>query len=99
MLDQTDQPRMKETDEDRDVKDGAYRATASELRQFIERAERLNQEKADIAEQSKELFAEAKARGYDTKAMRKIIAERKRDADDLAEEEAVMALYREVLGM
>lgn len=99
MLDQTDQPRMKETDEDREVKDGAYRATAGELRQFIERAERLNQEKADIAEQSKELFAEAKARGYDTKAMRKIIAERKRDADDLAEEEAVMALYREVLGM
>lgn len=79
--------------------DASYRVTASELRQFIERFERLEVEKKDIAEQQKEVMAEAKARGYDTKVMRKIIAERKRDKDDIAEEEAVLEMYREALGM
>lgn len=73
--------------------------TADELRQFIERAEQLAAEKDDISEQEKELFAEAKGRGYDTKAMRKIIALRKRKPDDIAEEEAVLELYRQALGM
>lgn len=76
-----------------------YAVRADELRQFIERAERLDQEKADIAEQSKEVFAEAKARGYDTKVIRKIIALRKREADDIAEENAVLEMYSEALGM
>lgn len=79
--------------------DASYRVTADELRQFIERFERLESEKQDIAEQQKEIMAEAKARGYDTKVMRKIIALRKRDADDIAEEEAVEQMYREALGM
>lgn len=90
---------MKETDADREVRDGAYRATAGELRQFIERFERLDAEKKDLSDLQKELMAEAKARGYDTKALRRLIAIRKRDADDVAEEEAVLALYKEVLGM
>jgi len=77
----------------------SYHVTADELKQFIERVERLEQEKADIAEQVKEVFAEAKGRGYDTKVMRKVIAMRKRDADDLAEEEAVLEMYKEALGM
>lgn len=76
-----------------------YNVTADELRQFIERAEQLAAEKQDIAEQSKEVFAEAKARGYDTAVMRKIIALRKRRADDIAEEEAIMDMYRSALGM
>ncbi|MBB95227.1 MAG: hypothetical protein CML68_11605 [Rhodobacteraceae bacterium] len=76
-----------------------YRVTADELRQFIERYERLEQEKKDLAEHQKEVMAEAKARGYDTKVMRKIIALRKRDKDDIAEEEAVLELYKEALGM
>ena len=76
-----------------------YRVTAGELRQFIERFERLDQEKKDIAEQQKEVMAEAKARGYDTKVMRKVIALRKRDKDDIAEEEAVLEMYKEALGM
>ena len=76
-----------------------YRVTADELRQFIERVERLEQEKKDIAEQVKEVMAEAKGRGYDTKVMRKVIALRKRDKDDIAEEEAVMEMYKEALGM
>jgi uncharacterized protein (UPF0335 family) len=56
----------------------AYNVTADELRQFIERAEQLEAEKKDIGEQEKELFAEAKGRGYDTKIMRRVIALRKR---------------------
>ncbi|KIC09932.1 hypothetical protein RA19_13755 [Leisingera sp. ANG-M1] len=76
-----------------------YRVTAGELRQFIERFERLDEEKKTIAEQQKEVKAEAKARGYDTKVMRKIIALRKRDQDDISEEEAVLEMYKEALGM
>lgn len=77
----------------------SYRVTAEELRQFIERYERLEAEKKDIADQQKEVLAEAKARGYDVKVMRKLIAERKREPDDIAEEEAVLEMYREALGM
>ena len=79
--------------------DTSYRVTADELRQFIERIERLDAEKKDIAEAQKEVMAEAKGRGYDTKVMRKLIALRKRDAQDIAEEEAVLDMYKEALGM
>ena len=77
----------------------AYAVTADELRQLIERYEHLDAEKADIADQQKEVMAEAKGRGYDTSAMRKIIAMRKRDKDDLAEEEAILEMYCSALGM
>ena len=76
-----------------------YCVTADELRQFIERYERLEAEKKDIADQQKKVMAEAKARGYDTGVMRKIIALRKRDPVDIAEEGAVLELYAEALGM
>ncbi|MBM9595679.1 DUF2312 domain-containing protein [Roseitranquillus sediminis] len=79
--------------------EASYRVTAEELRQFIERYERLDAEKRDIAEQQKEVMAEAKGRGYDTKVLRKVIALRKRDKDDIAEEEAVLDMYRQALGM
>lgn len=79
--------------------DASYRVTSNELRQFVERIERLDAEKKDLAEQQKEVMAEAKARGYDTKVLRKVIALRKRDADDIAEEEAVLEMYKEALGM
>ena len=77
----------------------SYRVTADELRQFIERYERLEMEKKDIADQQKEVMAEAKGRGYDTQVIRKVIALRKRDKDDIAEEEAVLEMYKEALGM
>ena len=77
----------------------SYGVAAGELRQFIERFERLDEEKKEIAEQQKEVMAEAKARGYDTKVMRKVIALRKRDANDIAEEEAVLEMYKAALGM
>mgnify|MGYP001800375702 CR=1 FL=1 len=76
-----------------------YRVTADELRQFIERYERKEAEKKDIADQQKEVLAEAKGRGYDTKVMRKLVAMRKRDSADIAEEEAVLDLYKQALGM
>ena len=79
--------------------DTTYRVTADELRQFIERVERLEAEKQDIAEQQKEVMAEAKSRGYDTKIIRKVIALRKRDKDDIAEEEAILEMYTDALGM
>ena len=73
--------------------------TEAELRQFIERAEQLASEKAEIADQEKELFAEAKGRGYDTAVMKKVLALRKRKPDDIAEEEAVLEVYKQALGM
>ena len=66
--------------------DHNYGVAAGELRQLIEQAEAINAEKA-------------KARGFATKVMRKIIAERKRDKDDLAEENALADMYRAALGM
>jgi uncharacterized protein (UPF0335 family) len=77
----------------------AYSVTADELRQFIERYEQLESEKKDVTEQQKELMAEAKGRGYDTKVMRKVIALRKRKPDEIAEEEAIMEMYKTALGM
>ena len=79
--------------------DQAYGVAAGELRQFIEQYEGLEAEKKDVAERQKELMAEAKARGYDTKVMKKVIALRKRDRDDIAEEEAILDMYKAALGM
>jgi uncharacterized protein (UPF0335 family) len=90
---------MKDDPDFRKHNQKAYSVTANELRQFIKRAETLAAEKRDIAGQEKELFAEAKGRGFDTKAIRKIIALRKRKPDDIAEEEAVLEMYKAALGM
>ncbi|WP_249276062.1 DUF2312 domain-containing protein [Rhodobacter sp. JA431] len=90
---------MKETQADKDVRDRVYNVAAEELRQFIEQYEHLEAEKKDITEQQKDVMAEAKARGYDTKVMKKIIALRKRDKNDVAEEEAIMDIYKSALGM
>ena len=81
------------------MNDAAYNVTADELRQFIERVEHLEAEKRDIADQIKEVMAEAKGRGYDTKVMRKLIALRKRKPDAIAEEWAILEFYGNALGM
>lgn len=78
---------------------GAYNVARDELRSIIERVEHLDQEKKEAAEAQKEVYAEAKSRGYDAKILRKIVALRKRDPDDISEEEAVLSLYKEALGM
>lgn len=77
--------------------ESAYNVTADELRQFIERAEQLASEKKDVAEQEKELFSEAKGRGYDTKVMRALLKERKQNKDALAEFESILEMYRAAL--
>ena len=78
--------------------DQPYTVTADELRQFIEQYEQLDLEKKDITERQKDVMAEAKARGYDTKVMRKVMAMRKRNRDDLMEEDAVTEMYLAALG-
>ena len=70
----------------------------AELRAIIERIERLEAEKQDAAEAQKEVYAEAKGTGYDSKIICMIVARRKRSRDELAEEEAVLEMYEAALG-
>lgn len=77
----------------------AYNVTADELRQFIERIETIDASKRDLADDRKEVLSEAKGRGYDTKVMQQIIAMRRRKPDEIAEEEAMLELYRTTLGI
>ena len=77
----------------------SQRVTGDQLRAFVERIERLEEEKKEIAEQVKEVFAELKGQGFDVKAIRQILKLRKQDPDDRAEEVAVLDLYMSALGM
>ncbi len=72
---------------------------ADQLKALIERIERLEEEKAGVAGDIKEIFAEAKGNGFDTKARRKIISLRKKDFSERQEEEAILELYMQALGM
>ena len=72
---------------------------ADELKQFIERIERLEEEKAGIAGDIKDVFAELKGRGFDSKAVRQILRIRKKDQSERQEEEAILELYMQALGM
>jgi uncharacterized protein (UPF0335 family) len=72
---------------------------ADQLKSFIERIERLEEEKAALAGDIKEIFLEAKGNGFDTKAMRKILSLRKKDHAERQEEEAILELYMQALGM
>lgn len=74
------------------------RTAQGQLRSLVERIERLDQEKAEIAEQIKEVFAEAKGNGFDVKIMRIVLRLRKKDRAKRLEEEAVLDLYLEALG-
>jgi uncharacterized protein (UPF0335 family) len=69
------------------------------LKSFIERIERLEEEKRTLAEDIKEVYAEAKGTGFDTKIIRQIIRIRKRDQDELDEEESLLEVYMRALGM
>ncbi|MDE4914981.1 DUF2312 domain-containing protein [Methylobacterium sp. 092160098-2] len=72
---------------------------ADELKQFIERLERLEEEKAGIMGDMKEVFAELKGRGFDAKAIRTILRIRKQDHSERQEQEAILELYMQALGM
>jgi len=70
-----------------------------QLRAFVERIERMEEEKSAIADDIKEIYAEAKGNGFDTKVLRQIIRMRKQDAAERAEQEALLELYMAALGM
>jgi uncharacterized protein (UPF0335 family) len=72
---------------------------AEQLRAIVERIEQLEDEKRKTAEYLREVYAEAKANGFDVKAIRKLVALRRKDRDEREEEEAMLALYMEALGM
>ena len=75
------------------------RVAADELRAFVERIERLDAEKKDLAEQRKEVLSEAKARGYDGPAIAAVIKLRAADPDKLSEFEAILEMYKNAMGM
>ncbi|MFS8036442.1 DUF2312 domain-containing protein [Xanthobacter sp. AM11] len=70
-----------------------------QLKSFIERIERLEEEKKAIADDIKDVFAEAKANGFDVKALRAILKIRKEDVDERKEHEAIVDLYLQALGI
>ncbi len=70
-----------------------------QLRAFIERIERLEEEKKAIADDIKDIYAEAKGNGFDTKVLRQVVRIRKQDQHERAEQEAVLDLYLHALGM
>jgi len=82
-----------------DITDTSQTVAAGQLRAFIERIERLEEEKKTIADDIKEVFAEAKGTGFDTKAIRTIIRLRKKDQAERQEEDAILDLYMAALGM
>ncbi|MBA4222593.1 DUF2312 domain-containing protein [Bosea sp. CCNWLW174] len=69
-----------------------------QLKSIVQRIERLEEEKKTIADDIKEVYAEAKGNGYDVKVLRKVIALRKRDLDERKEEEAILDLYLQAVG-
>lgn len=82
-----------------EITETSQTVAAGQLRAFIERVERLEEEKKTIADDIKEVFAEMKGTGFDTKAVRKIIRLRKQDQAERQEEEAILELYLAALGM
>lgn len=81
-----------------DDEPSAYSITAGELRAFVERIETLAGEQEQIREHIKDVYADAKGRGYDVKVLRDLIARRRKDRSALEEHEAIRSLYEEALG-
>jgi uncharacterized protein (UPF0335 family) len=81
------------------MEEGGSTVAAGQLRAFVERIERLEEDKRTIAEDIKEVYAELKGTGFDTKAVRTIIRLRKKDQAERQEEETILDLYMNALGM
>lgn len=82
-----------------DVTDTSQTVAAGQLRAFVERIERLNEEARAIGDDKKEIFAEAKGTGFDTKAIKQLIRLRRMDPAARQEEESILDLYKAALGM
>ena len=78
---------------------GGGQVAADELRLLIERAERLEEEKKGITDDIKDVMSEAKSRGYDPKAIRKIMSIRKKKREEYQEEQSILEVYMQALGM
>jgi len=78
---------------------GQSTVAREQLRAFIERIERLEEEKKSISDDIRDVYAEAKGNGYDAKVMRKVIALRKQEISERQEQEAILDLYKHALGM
>ena len=85
--------------DDQDNDFSTMTVSAGQLRAIVERIERLEEEKKEVAEQIKEVYAEAKGNGFDAKILRKIVALRKKKPEERSEEEAILELYMNALGM
>ncbi len=77
----------------------AHRFAKDQLKAFVERVERLEEEKKALADDIRDVYAEAKGTGYDIKALRTIVRLRKQDTDERREEQAVLETYMHALGM
>jgi uncharacterized protein (UPF0335 family) len=77
----------------------ATRFAKDHLKAFVERIERLEEEKKALADDVRDVYAEAKANGFDTKALRNIVRLRKQDIDERREQEAILETYMHALGM
>lgn len=77
----------------------SFRVAATELRSFVERVEKLESDKQSITDDIKDVYGEAKGRGYDTKAIRTIVKLRKKDTNERLEEDSVLETYMDALGM
>jgi uncharacterized protein (UPF0335 family) len=84
---------------DTDVSAEMNQATAGQLKAIIERIERLEEEKKALADDIREVYAEAKANGFDAKVLRRIVSLRKQDVDERKEQEEILDLYLSALGM
>ena len=82
-----------------EITETSQTVAAGQLRAFIERIERMEEEKRAIADDIKEIYAEAKGNGFDTKVLRQIIRIRKQDHAERMEQEALLELYMAALGM
>ena len=83
----------------KDIATETAEVNAGHLRAFVERIERLEEEKRALADDIKDVYGEAKANGFDTRIMRKIVSIRKQDRDKRIEEQTILDLYLAALGM
>jgi uncharacterized protein (UPF0335 family) len=81
------------------AQDRAHRFAKDQLKAFVERIERLEEEKKSLSDDIRDVYAEAKGNGYDVKALRQVVRLRKQDANERAEQEAILETYLQALGM
>lgn len=90
---------MKETAADRETRDRVNAVTESQVRAIVERVEKLEEQKREVADTIKDVWKEAKMQGFDTPALKKVVAARRKNPDDVANERAMIDMYAQILGV